>query len=164
MKLVDLIPYFELYKRLKDEGIDTILNKELEKKEKEFTGREITLLGIISEIDKTRNELIATYCSSGPEDYPLAYNRLISQYYFIFASVPQLQWIPEIQQIENDDLVKMVGTINSLHRHSTIRVTLTAINLVKKNQGHNKMHAPPKGYLPRIKTFFRKFGGKKSSF
>jgi hypothetical protein len=163
MKLVDLIPYFELYKRLKDEGIDTILNKDLEKKEKEFTGREITLLGIISEIDKTRNELIATYHSSGPEDYPLAYNRLISQYYFIFASVPQLQRIPEIQQIENDDLVKMVGTINSLHRHSTIRVTLTAINLVKKNQGHHKMQVQ-KGYLPRIKSFFRKFVFKKSSF
>jgi hypothetical protein len=163
MKLVDLIPYFELYKRLKDEGKDTILNKELEKKEKEFTGREITLLGIISEIDKTRNEIIATYYSSGQEDYPLADNRLISQYYFIFGYVPQLQLLPANPQIEIDDLVRITGTINSLHRHSTIRITISALSLLKKNQGRNKMLAPT-GYLQRIKSFFRNFVFKKPYF
>lgn len=160
MKLVDLIPYFELYKRLKDEGKDTILNKELEKKEKEFTGREITVLGIISEIDKTRNEIIATYYSSGPEDHPLANHRLISQYYFIFGYVPQLPFFPANPQIEIDDLVRITGTINSLHRHSTIRITISAWSLVKKNQGLNKMLAP-KGYLQKIKSFFRNFVFKK---
>jgi hypothetical protein len=163
MKLVDLIPYFELYKRLKDESKDTILNIELEKKERDFIGKEITMLGIIVEIDKTRNELIATYYSSGPEDYPLANHRLISQYYFIFASFPHLQLILENQQIENDDLVKITGTINSLHRHSTIRITISAMSLVKKKHGHHNMQAP-KGYLPRIKSFFRKFVFKKPSF
>ena len=161
MKLVDLIPYFELYKKLKDEGKDSILNKELEKKEKEFTGKEITLLGVVCEINKINDELIATFYPSGPEDYSLTNQRLISPYYFIFASTSELPTLLENQHIEKDDLVKMVGTLTSLHRHSTLCITLSVLSTIKKNRG--QMTISQKAYPAGIRSFFRKYFFKRSS-
>ena len=83
MKLNDLLSYFELYRNLKESGKDTVLNDELLEKEKEFVNKEITVPGVVSEIDFQKKEVIITYKDKSTEHSPL--KRLISNHFFVFA-------------------------------------------------------------------------------
>ncbi len=140
MELEDLKPYFELYNNLKTAGKDTILNFELGKKEREYAGKEIRLEGIVSEIDLEKNELILTCRIGGNDD---SIHIISSSHFFIFASAPQLGTLLASGNVELNDLVKIEGTINTLHRNSVIRLTLNTISVVQKKYRQNKSSKKP---------------------
>ena len=135
MTLNDLAPYFELYKTLKERGKDLVLNEELLQKEKEFAGKKIALRAIVSEIDILKNELIATYTPHHNADNILSLQKLIANHYFIFASSPDLLQFIQQHPIGKDDLVEITGIITTIHRHSVLRITLSTVLLIKKNNG-----------------------------
>ena len=136
MNLNDLLPYFELYKNLKDAGKDTMLNDELQLKEQEFADKEITVSGVVNEIDIQKNELIISYIDKSNDPGPL--KRLISKHFFIFSSSDNLDSLIKRFEIEKDDLVQVTGNIISLHRQSVLRIKLSSISLTEKNHGLNK--------------------------
>ena len=146
MNLNDLLPYFELYKSLKDRGEDTVLHAELQEKEKEFSGSEITVEGIVNEIDIPKNELIITYRNNGDE--PDRLKNLVSNHFFIFSSSDQLDVLVSKYGVEKNDLVRVSGNIISLHRQSVLRIQLNTIAVIRKSQGliHKK---DKKGCLTR---------------
>jgi hypothetical protein len=138
MTLNDLAPYFELYKKLKDNGEDIILNKDLQEKEKQFAGKEITITAIISEIDPNKNELISTYKPQDNSDGGFAIKKLIGSHFFIFASSQNLAGIVQLYNLEKNDLVELTGLITSLHRHSVLRITLSSISVIEKKHSITK--------------------------
>jgi hypothetical protein len=133
MTLNDLTPYFELYKKLKENGEDIVLNKDLREKEKEFTGKEISITAVVSEIDTQKNELIGTYRLQDNKNGGLSIKKLIGSHFFIFASSPTLSQVVQQNNLEKDDFVQLTGSILSLHRHSVLRITLSSISVIKKN-------------------------------
>jgi hypothetical protein len=139
MTMNDLIPYLELHKTMKEDGRETILNNELEEKEKEFVGKEISLSGTVSEIDLEGNELIVAYLYSSPEEQSLIENKMISHYFFVFGYAADLKNQVDTLKIEIDDLVLISGVIISLHRNSIMRILLSSVSVTKKNQGPAKL-------------------------
>lgn len=133
MKLNDLLSYFELYRNLKEAGKDTVLNEQLLEKEKEFVRKEITVQGVVSEIDFQKKEIIITYKDRSTENSPL--KRLISNHFFVFASTDDLNALIKQFNIEKDDLVQLTGLITSLHRQSVLRISLSSISVIEKNHG-----------------------------
>jgi hypothetical protein len=136
MNLNDLLPYFELYKGLKDAGNDTVLNDELQDKEQEFVNREIIASGIVNEIDAQKKELIITYVGKGEESNQL--KALISNHFFIFCSADNFDAIVQQSNIQKDDFVQVTGNIVSLHRQSVLRMKLSTISVIEKNRGLTK--------------------------
>ncbi len=133
MTLIDLEAYFKLYSRLRRNGEDMTLNSQLLEKEKEFIGKSIVLQGIIKEMDVTKNEIILAY--KAPADTNAEGTKtlkLVSNLYFIFASSGNLSSLIENPGIEKEDLVKITGTINGLHRNSVIRLTISSISVIQK--------------------------------
>jgi hypothetical protein len=135
MVMTDLIPYLELHRNLKEDGKETILNNELEDREKEFVGKQIGVSGTVCELDLNGNELILAFSPTSPEDQALIENKLVSQYYFIFGYSPDLKTLVEHLKIENDDLVLLEGVIISLHRNSILRLLVSKVSITKKNHG-----------------------------
>jgi hypothetical protein len=135
MQMTDLIPYLELHKNLKEDGKETILNNELEDREKEFVGKPISVSGTVCELDLNGNELILAFSPTIPEEQALIENKLLSQYYFIFGYSPDLKTLVEHIKIENDDLVLFEGAIISLHRNSILRLLISSVSITKKNHG-----------------------------
>jgi len=133
MKLTDLLSYFELYRNLKDAGKDIVLNDELLEKEKEFVSKEITVPGVVSEIDFQKKEIIITYKDRNTENTPL--KRLISNHFFVFATSENLDVLLKQFNIEKDDLVQLTGVITSIHRQSVLRITLSSLSLIEKKHG-----------------------------
>jgi len=142
MNLNDLLPYFELYRNLKDAGKDMVLNDELQEKEQEFVDKEIIVSGVVSEIDLPKNELIITYRDRN--DGPNQIKHLISNHFFIFSSSDNLVSIIKQFDIQKDDLVQITGNIISLHRQSVLRIKLASISVIEKNHGLTKA-TPKKG-------------------
>ncbi len=142
MNLNDLLPYFELYRNLKDAGKDMVLNDELQEKEQEFIDKEITVSGVVNEIDIPKNELIITYRDRSDESNQIKY--LISNHFFIFSSSDNLASITKQFDIQKDDLVQITGNIVSLHRQSVMRIKLASISVIEKNHGLTKA-IPKKG-------------------
>ena len=142
MNLNDLLPYFELYRNLKDAGKDMVLNDELQEKEQEFVDKEITTSGVVSEIDIPKNELIITYRDKRSEPSPIKH--LISNHFFIFSSSDNLAGATKKFNIQKDDLVQVTGNIISLHRQSVLRIKLVSISVIEKNHGLAKS-SPKKG-------------------
>ena len=138
MNLNDLVPYFELYKGLKENGKDTILNEELQKKEKEYAGKQITVTAVVSEINLPKNELISTYKPTEEEDSHLGARNLIGSHYFIFAAGENLARLIGEASLEKNDLVKLTGIITTLHRHSVLRMNLVSVSVLEKNHGITK--------------------------
>jgi hypothetical protein len=136
MKLNDLSSYFELYRSLKESGKDMVLNEDLLEKEKEFVGKEMTIPGIVNEIDLQRKEIIITYRDEG--DGHSALRRLISTHFFVFAVNEDLPSIVKQSHVEKNDLVTLSGTLSSIHRHSTIRMQLTSLTVNEKKFGLTK--------------------------
>jgi hypothetical protein len=132
MNLNDLLPYFELYKNLQDSGKETLLNEKLAAKEKEFVGKEITVLGVVNEIDLQKKEIILTYRSKDGSD-PLL--RLISNHFFIFSISDEIPELVKEFNIEKDDLVEVNGEIISIHRQSVLRIALSSVTIQEKNFG-----------------------------
>jgi hypothetical protein len=139
LSMNDLIPYLELHKNLREKGRETILNHELEEKEKEFVGQQIRICGTISELDPVRNEMIITYLSDSTEGRTLIENKMVSHYYFVFCYSADLQNLTEKIKMEVDDLVSVSGVIISLHRNSIMRILASEASIIKKRQGHSKM-------------------------
>lgn len=133
MKLTDLLSYFELYRNLKEAGKDIVLNDELLEKEKEFVNKEITVPGVVSEIDFQKKEIIITYKDKNTENTPL--KRLISNHFFVFATSENLDALIKQFNIEKDDLVQLTGVITSIHRQSVLRITLSSLSLIEKKHG-----------------------------
>ncbi|MBS1949310.1 MAG: hypothetical protein JST47_16245 [Bacteroidetes bacterium] len=133
MDLNDLLPYFELYKNLKSSGEDTVLNEKLAQQEKEFINKEISLAGIVDEIDIPKNELVISYHDKNKETGKL--HGLISNHFFIFCLTDGLNAVIEQSNIQKDDWVKVSGTIISVHRNSVLRLQLSSVSVLKKNVG-----------------------------
>lgn len=133
MKLNDLVSYFELYRNLKEYGKDTVLHDELLEKEKEFVNKEITVQGIVSEIDFQKKEIIVTYKDKSTEHTLL--RRLISNYFFVFASSDDLESLVKQFNVEKNDLVQLSGALASLHRQSAMRISVSSISVIEKNHG-----------------------------
>ncbi|HLK27588.1 MAG TPA: CFI-box-CTERM domain-containing protein [Puia sp.] len=133
MNLNDLLPYFELYKELKDSGKETVLNDELQEKEQEFVNKEITVSGIVNEIDTQKNELIITHRDKSDESDKI--RNLISNHFFIFSSAGNIDDILKQFNIQKNDLVKVTGNIISLHRQSVLRIKLSSVSVTEKNHG-----------------------------
>ena len=133
MTLNDLTPYFELYKKLKENGEDLILNKDLQEKEKAFVGKEITIPAVISELDLQKNELIATYKPQNYTNDSLSVKKIIGSHFFVFASSQNLKGIIQMYNLEKDNYVQLTGTITSLHRHSVLRITLSSLSVIEKD-------------------------------
>jgi hypothetical protein len=129
----DLLSYFELYRNLKEAGKDTVMNDELLEKEKEFVGKDITVSGVVSEIDFQKREIIITYKDNTTENSPL--KRLISNHFFIFASSENLETLVRQFTVEKDDLIQLTGVITSLHRQSVLRISLSSLSLIEKKHG-----------------------------
>jgi hypothetical protein len=138
MTLADLAPYFELYKKLKENDEDIVLNKDLQAIEKQFVGKEITMTAVISELDIQKNELIGTYKPQTNSDGGFSIKKLTGTHFFIFASSQNLAGIIQLYNLEKDDLVQITGSILSLHRHSVVRVSLISISVIEKNHGITK--------------------------
>jgi len=138
MTLNDLTPYFELFKKLKENGEDIVLNKDLQEKEKNYIGKEINIVALASEIDNQKNELIGTYKPQDNKDKGLSVKKLIGSHFFIFAYSPSLSRLLAENQVEKDDLVQLTGNILSLHRHSVLRITLNAVSVLEKNHSLTK--------------------------
>ncbi|HXB43154.1 MAG TPA: CFI-box-CTERM domain-containing protein [Puia sp.] len=136
MKLNDLLSYFELYRNLKESGKDTVLNKDLLEKEKEFVNRQITVPGVVSEIDFLKKEIIITYKDKTVEHNPL--KRFISNHFFVFATCEDLDGLIKQFNIETDDLVQLTGVVISLHRKSAMRIAFSSISVIEKNYGLTK--------------------------
>jgi hypothetical protein len=136
MNLSDLFPYFELYNSLKQSGKDTVLNEALLQMEQEFLDKEITVSGIVSEIDTQKNELIITYRDKSGES--AAVKHLISNHFFIFASSDNLSPLVKQFNIQKDDLIQLTGHIVSLHRQSVLRIRLSSVSVIEKNHGLTK--------------------------
>ncbi len=139
MKLPDLIPFFELYRNLKEAGNDTILHDELLEKEKDFINQEIIVPGVVNEIDFHKKEIIITYKDKSTENGLL--KRLISKHFFVFAFSDDLDALIKKSDIEKNDLVRLTGVITSLHRQSVLRISLSSISLIEKDHGLNKTTA-----------------------
>jgi hypothetical protein len=132
MTLSDLAPYFELFKKLKENGEDIVLHKDLQEKEKTYIGKEINIIAVVSEIDKQKNELISTYKPQDNRDRGLSIKKLIGSHFFIFAYSPALSRFIQESNIEKDDLVQLTGNILSLHRHSVLRIALSSVSIMEK--------------------------------
>jgi hypothetical protein len=132
MTLSDLAPYFELFKKLKENGEDILLHKDLQEKEKIYIGKEINIIAVVSEIDKQKNELISTYKPQDNRDRGLSIKKLIGSHFFIFAYSPALSQLIQESKVEKDDLVQLTGSILSLHRHSVLRITLSSVSVLEK--------------------------------
>jgi hypothetical protein len=132
MTLSDLAPYFELFKKLKENGEDIVLHEELREKEKTYIGKELNIIGVVNEIDKQKNELISTYKPQDNKDRGLSIKKLIGSHFFIFAYTPELSTLIQENNIEKDDLVQLTGTILSLHRHSVLRIALISVSILEK--------------------------------
>jgi len=137
MNLTDLTPYFELFRKLKSDGQDVVLNDDLLEKEKEFAGQQITVTGIVNEIDIQKNELIITYRNEAGESNQ--FKKLISNHFFIFSSSDNLDAFIKQFNIQKDDLVQIVGNIISIHRQSAMRIRLTAVSVIEKKRGLVKL-------------------------
>ncbi|HVM89766.1 MAG TPA: CFI-box-CTERM domain-containing protein [Puia sp.] len=133
MNLNDLLPYFELYQNLKTSGEDTILNEKLQQKEEAYINKEISVTGIVSEIDRAKNELIITYRADDGSSGNL--NGLISSHFFIFSSSENLPVLISEFNIQKEDFVRVSGKITSLHRQSVMRLQLSSVSVLKKNVG-----------------------------
>ncbi len=133
MNLNDLVTYFELYKSLKDAGKDTVLNDELQKTEQQFVNKEITVSGVVNEIDLQKNELIITYKEKSSNANKLRH--LISNHFFIFSSSNELPQFIKQFDIKKDDLIYVTGNIISLHRQSVLRIQLSSVSIIEKNHG-----------------------------
>jgi hypothetical protein len=138
MTLNDLTPYFELYKKLKENGEDIILNKDLQEKEKEFVGKEIIIPAVISELDVQKNELIGTYKPQNYTTDTLSVKKIIGSHFFVFASSQNLAGIIQMYNLEKDNYVQLTGNITSMHRHSVLRITLSSLSVIEKNHSITK--------------------------
>ncbi|MBS1668673.1 MAG: hypothetical protein JST58_14945 [Bacteroidetes bacterium] len=137
MNLVELAPYFELYREVRQAGKDTVLNEALLKKEKEYVDKTISVSGVVNEIDPKKNEIIVTYNDKGDIDQPL--RKLISRHFFVFAYSEDLAWAVKDANLEKDDLVQISGRIMSLHRQSAMRVIINSISVVEKKYGITRL-------------------------
>jgi hypothetical protein len=132
MRLQDLMSYFELYKSLKNSNKETFLNAELKSKEKEFIGAEITICGIVTEVDTKKSQLITTYCRTKDDGQTIFENHLISQHFYVFASYDQVRPLVDELGIEKDDLLEMRGMISGLHRRSVLRISLRSVTVITR--------------------------------
>lgn len=132
MTLNDLAPYFELYKKLKENGEDIVLNNDLLEKEKEYIGKEIAITAVISELDIQKKELIATYKPQIYNTDTLSIKKIIGSHFFVFASSQNLAGIIQLYNLEKNDFIQLTGNITSLHRHSVLRITLSSVTVIEK--------------------------------
>ena len=133
MGLIDLIEYFQLYRDLKNAGKDMVLNEELLTKEKEYVNKEITVNGVVNEIDFRKNEVIISYNDMGDAEEPI--RKLISRHFFVFAISGDMKMLLKGTNLEKDDLVELTGTIISLHRQSAMRIILSSATILEKGYG-----------------------------
>jgi hypothetical protein len=147
MQISDLLPYFSLYKSLKDAGRETLLSDELGEKEKEYRGKEIKLTGRVSEINPPRRELIVLYSAKTRPEWEFLDLHLITLHYFVFIRYSDLPGLVDSLQLEDRDLVQITGTIESLHRNSTLRMSLKDIQLLEKAKRKKKNRVVPGCFL-----------------